>query len=246
MRPSSLYRAVSTTQGVGVARGSGAARSRTAPRDRVDRARRRGRAPGRGATVDREGHAGLQRRRRRRLGSRVRRRRSDRCRAGKDVGRRRFEARGLTRPRWCPSRGIAASGVVGLAARRVAYLRIPRSVREADVAGKVVLVRSDLNVPLEDGEVADDTRIRASLPTLELLLDRKAAAITVCSHLGRPKGADPALSLKPVEARLRELFAGELTVLENTRFDPGEAKNDPHFARRLAEGQDLFVQDEQV
>ena len=122
-------------------------------------------------------------------------------------------------------------------------MRKPRSVRDAKVAGKRVLVRSDLNVPLEDGQVADDTRIRASLPTLELLRDRGAAAITVCSHLGRPKGADPALSLKPVEARLRELFAGELTVLENTRFDPGEAKNDPHFARRLAEGQDLFVQD---
>jgi len=122
-------------------------------------------------------------------------------------------------------------------------VRKPRSVRDAEVAGKRVLVRSDLNVPLEDGQVADDTRIRASLPTLELLRDRGAAAITVCSHLGRPKGADPALSLKPVEARLRELFAGELTVLENTRFDPGETENDPAFAGRLAEGQDMFVQD---
>jgi len=103
-------------------------------------------------------------------------------------------------------------------------------------------VRADLNVPLEDGRVADDTRIRASLPTLELLRDREAA-ITVCSHLDRPKGPDPALSLKPVEARLRELFAGELRVLENTRFDPGETTNDPAFAARLAEGQDLFVQD---
>jgi 3-phosphoglycerate kinase len=122
-------------------------------------------------------------------------------------------------------------------------VRKPRSVRDAEVAGKRVLVRSDLNVPLEDGQVADDTRIRASLPTLELLRDREAAAITVCSHLGRPKGEDPALSLKPVEARLRELFDGELSVLENTRFDPGETENDPDFARRLAEGQDLFVQD---
>ena len=103
-------------------------------------------------------------------------------------------------------------------------------------------MRADLNVPLEDGRVADDTRIRASLPTLELLRDR-GAAITVCSHLGRPKAADPALSLKPVEERLRELFAGELTVLENTRFDPGETTNDPAFAARLAHGQDLFVQD---
>jgi phosphoglycerate kinase len=122
-------------------------------------------------------------------------------------------------------------------------VRKPRSVRDADVAGKRVLVRADLNVPLEDGRVADDTRIRASLPTLELLRDRGAAAVTVCSHLGRPKGEDPALSLKPVEARLRELFDGDVTVLENTRFDPGETNNDPGFAARLAEGQDVFVQD---
>jgi phosphoglycerate kinase len=106
-----------------------------------------------------------------------------------------------------------------------------------------VLVRSDLNVPLEDGRVADDTRIRAALPTLELLRERDAASITVCSHLGRPNGPDPAYSMRSVEARLRELFDGELTVLENTRFDPGETTNDPRFAARLAEGHDLFVQD---
>ncbi|HEX9415898.1 MAG TPA: phosphoglycerate kinase [Gaiellaceae bacterium] len=122
-------------------------------------------------------------------------------------------------------------------------MRRPRSVRDAEVSGRRVLVRADLNVPLEDGQIADDTRIRASLPTLELLRDRGAGAITVCSHLGRPKGPDPAFAMKPVEASLRELFDGELTVLENTRFDPGETKNDPGFARRLAEGQDLFVQD---
>src|SRR5207244_4820628 len=67
--------------------------------------------------------------------------------------------------------------------------------------------------------------------------------VTVCSHLGRPKGPDPAFSMQPVEARLRELYQGPLTVLENTRFDPGETRNDPEFARELAEGQDLFVQD---
>jgi phosphoglycerate kinase len=106
-----------------------------------------------------------------------------------------------------------------------------------------VLVRADLNVPLEDGRVADDTRIRAALPTLELLRERAAAHVTVCSHLGRPQGADPAFSLAPVEARLRELYDGRLTVLENTRFRPGETKNDPDVARELAEGQDLFVED---
>jgi phosphoglycerate kinase len=116
-------------------------------------------------------------------------------------------------------------------------------VRDAEVAGRRVLVRADLNVPLEDGRVADDTRIRAALPTLELLRDRAAESITVCSHLGRPKGPDPAYSMRPVEARLHELFDGELIVLENTRFDPGETANDPAFAQRLADGQDLFVQD---
>jgi phosphoglycerate kinase len=118
-----------------------------------------------------------------------------------------------------------------------------RSVHTANVEGRAVLVRADLNVPLRAGAVADDTRIRASLPTLELLRDRGARSITVCSHLGRPKGPDAALSLAPVEARLRDLFDGPLTVLENTRFDPGETTNDPVFAARLAAGQDLFVQD---
>jgi phosphoglycerate kinase len=122
-------------------------------------------------------------------------------------------------------------------------MRHPRSVREADVEGRRVLVRADLNVPLENGRVADDTRIRAALPTLELLRDRRAAAVTVCSHLGRPEGPDPAFAMKPVEARLRELFDGELTVLENTRFNPGETANDPAFARELADDNDVFVED---
>jgi phosphoglycerate kinase len=120
----------------------------------------------------------------------------------------------------------------------------PRSVRDADVARKRILVRADLNVPLEDGRVADDTRIRASLPTLQDLLARGAAHVAVCSHLGRPKGADPAFAMAPVADRLRELLPDErLEVLENTRFDPGETKNDPETARRLAEGRDLFVND---
>jgi phosphoglycerate kinase len=123
-------------------------------------------------------------------------------------------------------------------------LRSPRSVRDADVRGKRVLVRSDLNVPLEDGRVADDTRITASLPTLQLLLEREATEIAVCSHLGRPKGHDPALEMRPVAARLRELLPdGRVHVLENTRFDPGETKNDPETARKLADDYELYVND---
>jgi phosphoglycerate kinase len=107
-----------------------------------------------------------------------------------------------------------------------------------------VLVRADLNVPLEDGKVADDTRIRAALPTLQLLVEREAEEIAVCSHLGRPKGPDPAFSMRPVEERLEELLPDQrITVLENTRFDPRETKNDPSFARELADGRDLYVND---
>jgi phosphoglycerate kinase len=123
-------------------------------------------------------------------------------------------------------------------------VRRPRSVRDADLGDKRVLVRSDLNVPLEDGRVADDTRIRASLPTLEFILDASACEVTVCSHLGRPQGPDPAFSMKPVERRLRDLLPDDrLCVLENTRFNPGETKNDPSFAKALADEHDLFVQD---
>ena len=123
-------------------------------------------------------------------------------------------------------------------------MRRPRSVRDAPVEGKVVLVRADLNVPLEDGRVADDTRIRAALPTLELLLERRAGRIRVCSHLGRPEGEDPAYRMEPVAGRLHELLPDErIEVLENTRFDPRETKNDDGFARELADGCDLFVND---
>jgi phosphoglycerate kinase len=123
-------------------------------------------------------------------------------------------------------------------------MRLPRSVETADVAGKRVLVRADLNVPLEDGRVADDTRIRAALPTLELLLARDAAEVVVCSHLGRPKGPDPAFAMAPVAARLAELVSDErIRVLENTRFLPGETANDPETARELADGMDLYVDD---
>ena len=119
--------------------------------------------------------------------------------------------------------------------------------------GRRVLVRADLNVPLDDGTVADDTRIRAAAPTIRLLLGRDAAAVDVCSHLGRPKtGPDPKLSLRPVADRLADELGREVgfeepgarvNVLENTRFNPGETANDERYARELASGRDLFVQD---
>jgi phosphoglycerate kinase len=124
-------------------------------------------------------------------------------------------------------------------------MRRPRSVRDADVEGKRVLVRADVNVPLEKGRVADDTRIRAALPTLRLLLERGAAEVVVCSHLGRPKGPDPALAIEPVAQRLRELLGenGRVHVLENTRFDPRETANDSELARELAAQADVYVND---
>ncbi len=125
-------------------------------------------------------------------------------------------------------------------------MRLPRSVRDADVAGKAVLVRADLNVPLDDGRVADDTRIRASLPTLELLLEQGATEVRVCSHLGRPITEEDRAkyAMAPVAERLAKLLPDErIHVLENTRFDPGETTNDERFARELAEGCDLYVDD---
>ena len=139
------------------------------------------------------------------------------------------------------------------------------SVRDADVEGKRVLLRADLNVPLENGEVADDTRIRASLPTIELLRER-GASIVLVSHLGRPKGPDPSLSMAPVAKRLGELIdapvklapavvgdevmrmadglePGEILLLENSRFEDGEAKNDPALAEGLAGLADVYVND---
>jgi phosphoglycerate kinase len=133
------------------------------------------------------------------------------------------------------------------------------------VEGKTVLVRSDLNVPLDEGEVADDFRIGASLPTIQALLDRDARVV-VCSHLGRPKGVDEALRMDPVGRRLAELGGfpvnkidvvagpeaeqavaaadqGTVTLLENTRFEPGEKTNDPALADALARLADLFVLD---
>jgi phosphoglycerate kinase len=140
------------------------------------------------------------------------------------------------------------------------------SVRNAEVAGKRVLVRVDFNVPLDGGRVADDTRIRAALATIELLRERGAASILV-SHLGRPKGEmKPALSMKPVGERLAELLGadvkqapavvggevetmaarlgpGDVLLLENVRFEPGETENDPQLAEALAALADLYVND---
>jgi phosphoglycerate kinase len=116
-----------------------------------------------------------------------------------------------------------------------------------DVTGHRVLVRVDFNVPLGHGPggevvVEDDFRIRAAVPTLSWLTDR-GAQVTVCTHLGRPKGkADPRFDLAPVRARLAELAPG-VGMLENLRFDPGEESNDPAFVDRLVAGFDAYVND---
>ena len=129
---------------------------------------------------------------------------------------------------------------------------MPRSVREADVSERSVLVRVDFNVPLDDGRVADDTRIRAAIPTLELLREHGARQLVLCSHLGRPKRVDSALSLGPVAARASELLGQEvalddraapLTLLENLRFDARETANDATFAAELVSDSELFVND---
>ncbi len=119
---------------------------------------------------------------------------------------------------------------------------VPRLEDLGDVNGRRVLVRTDFNVPIHDGVITDDLRIRASLPTLRWLTER-GAAVTTCSHLGRPKGhPDPRYSMAPVRARLNELIPG-VELLENLRFDPGETADDPAFVARLIEGQDLYVND---
>jgi phosphoglycerate kinase len=127
-----------------------------------------------------------------------------------------------------------------------------RTVRDLPVEGKRVLVRADLNVPLDGTTITDDSRIRAAMPTIRYLRGR-SAEVVACSHLGRPKGeVRPELSLRPVADRMAELlgepvaFAGEqgpLRLLENLRFDPRETKNDPEMAAELAALADLYVND---
>ncbi len=121
-------------------------------------------------------------------------------------------------------------------------MRVPVLEDLGDVAGRRVLLRADFNVPIADGEITDDLRIRAALPTIEWLVDRDAQ-VTACSHLGRPKGEpDPAFSLDPVRVRLAELAPG-VELLENLRFDPGETANEASFVERLVKGHDLYVND---
>lgn len=119
---------------------------------------------------------------------------------------------------------------------------VPELEDLGDVRGRSVLVRADFNVPLRDGTITDDLRIRAALPTLRWLTER-GAKVTACTHLGRPKGApDPKYSVEPVRARLAELAPG-VELLDNLRFDPGETANDAAFVDRLVAGHDLYVND---
>ena len=127
-------------------------------------------------------------------------------------------------------------------------LPVPRLEDLGPLEGRSVLVRVDFNVPLAGGgpgteaEIADDLRIRAALPTLRWL-QRQGAAVTACTHLGRPKGQpDPRYSVQPVRRLLAEL-APEVELLENLRFEAGETANDPGFAERLVAGHDAYVND---
>ncbi len=141
-----------------------------------------------------------------------------------------------------------------------------KTVRDVDLKGKRVLMRADFNVPIQDGEITDDNRIQAALPTIKYVLEQ-GASLVLMSHLGRPKGeANPKYSLKPVAERLGELLArevkmasdsigaevkemaeslepGEVLLLENTRFHAGEKKNDAEYAKQLASLGEIFVND---
>ena len=141
-----------------------------------------------------------------------------------------------------------------------------KTIEDVDCQNKTILVRVDYNVPIKDGKVADDYRIKQSLPTLKYLLEKKARLILI-SHLGRPEGRpDAKFSLKPVaavlaglidvkvefaadcvgplvEEKLNQLKPGQILLCENLRFHPEEEKNDEGFAKNLAIGSELFVQD---
>ena len=114
---------------------------------------------------------------------------------------------------------------------------VPRLEDLGDLAGKSVLLRADFNVPVADGKITDDLRIRAALPTMRWLISQ-GASVTACTHLGRPKGqADPAFSVDPVRDRLSELVPG-VELLDNLRFDPRETANEDSFVEELVEGHD--------
>jgi phosphoglycerate kinase len=132
-----------------------------------------------------------------------------------------------------------------------------RTLDDLDVEGKRVFLRVDFNVPLEDGEITDDARIRAALPTIEALRER-GAKLLLAAHLGRPKDREPELSLRPTAERLGELLGGatvelaedldhvpdgDLVMLENVRYEKGETKNDPELAERYAALADVYVND---
>jgi phosphoglycerate kinase len=131
-----------------------------------------------------------------------------------------------------------------------------RTLDDLDVDGRRVLVRVDFNVPLDGDRITDDTRIQAALPTLERLRER-GARLLLAAHLGRPKDREPEFSLRPVADRLSELLGadvelatdldhvpdGDVVMLENIRYEPGETKNDPELAQRLAGLADVYVND---
>ncbi|MDZ7793296.1 MAG: phosphoglycerate kinase [Spirochaetia bacterium] len=142
-----------------------------------------------------------------------------------------------------------------------------KTVKDIDLKGKRVLVRADFNVPLKEGVITDDTRIKAALPTLQYILEQEGASLVLMSHLGRPKGEPkPEFSLAPIAQRLSELLdrpvemapdcvgtettqmaqklkPGEVLLLENVRYHAGETKNDADFAKELAKNGDVFIND---
>jgi phosphoglycerate kinase len=131
---------------------------------------------------------------------------------------------------------------------------MPRSVKDIDLRGKRVFIRVDFNVPIKNGTITDDTRIRASLPTIEYVLTQDPKSVIIASHLGRPKGKpNPEYSLRPVANRLTELLgrrvafddpsADGVVLLENLRFNPGEEKNDDGYAATLGAMADVYIND---
>jgi len=119
---------------------------------------------------------------------------------------------------------------------------LPKLEDLGDISGKRVLVRTDFNVPLDNGIIRDDLRIREAIPTLKYLVDN-GAEVTACTHLGRPKGKfEEKYSLEPIRVRLNEMLPG-IKLLDNLRFNSGEEANDPQFIEQLVAGQDIYVND---